>query len=315
MPARQTPNVKITLDPLLDTAQGRWDTVEAKSRDPALSCPRKFSEATGSLGDGVLASLTAPKRPSAYPLRLDLGGRLPTFHHEPSDGQAWRSRMSATVRTVFGMSSSAAHRLDGYGQVEVNFFKTGLPAPYHRESGLSMPDERPNGGRTLGAGGYANHIGGAKNGTPATHPLSGRDYASSAAISGKARLRRSCLSRNAVRRYPAPGFSRLVERAATAADLGIKAHAHMLRHACGFELANDGVDAAPSKLISATSRSSIRCVTPSLRLRGSKAYSGTDRTRTRGLILKPLSAVPDCTSSLAEFLTNLDECSMGPFLR
>ena len=27
-----------------------------------------------------------------------------------------------------------------------------------------------------------------------------------------------------------------------AADLGIKAHAHMLRHACGFKLANDGVD-------------------------------------------------------------------------
>ena len=33
-----------------------------------------------------------------------------------------------------------------------------------------------------------------------------------------------------------------IERAAIAADLGIKAHAHMLRHACGFKLANDGVD-------------------------------------------------------------------------
>jgi site-specific recombinase XerD len=28
----------------------------------------------------------------------------------------------------------------------------------------------------------------------------------------------------------APGFSRMVERAAVATDLGIKAHAHMLRH-------------------------------------------------------------------------------------
>jgi site-specific recombinase XerD len=26
------------------------------------------------------------------------------------------------------------------------------------------------------------------------------------------------------------------------ADLGIKAHAHMLRHACGYKLANDGHD-------------------------------------------------------------------------
>ena len=40
----------------------------------------------------------------------------------------------------------------------------------------------------------------------------------------------------------APGFSRMVERAAVAAGLGIKAHAHMLRHACGYKLANDGVD-------------------------------------------------------------------------
>jgi site-specific recombinase XerD len=40
----------------------------------------------------------------------------------------------------------------------------------------------------------------------------------------------------------APGFSRMVERAAAAADLGIKGHAHMLRHACGYKLANDGYD-------------------------------------------------------------------------
>jgi site-specific recombinase XerD len=40
----------------------------------------------------------------------------------------------------------------------------------------------------------------------------------------------------------AAGFSRMVERAAVAANLGIKAHAHMLRHACGYKLANDGHD-------------------------------------------------------------------------
>jgi hypothetical protein len=34
----------------------------------------------------------------------------------------------------------------------------------------------------------------------------------------------------------------MIERATTAADLGIKAHAHMLRHACGYKLANDGHD-------------------------------------------------------------------------
>jgi site-specific recombinase XerD len=34
----------------------------------------------------------------------------------------------------------------------------------------------------------------------------------------------------------------MVERAAVSAKLGIKAHAHMLRHACGYKLANDGHD-------------------------------------------------------------------------
>jgi type 1 fimbriae regulatory protein FimE len=34
----------------------------------------------------------------------------------------------------------------------------------------------------------------------------------------------------------------MVERAAAVANLGIKTHAHMLRHACGYKLANDGYD-------------------------------------------------------------------------
>jgi site-specific recombinase XerD len=38
------------------------------------------------------------------------------------------------------------------------------------------------------------------------------------------------------------GFSRMVERAGLEAGLGIKIHAHMLRHACGYKLANDGHD-------------------------------------------------------------------------
>jgi site-specific recombinase XerD len=42
--------------------------------------------------------------------------------------------------------------------------------------------------------------------------------------------------------FTAPGFSQMVERAAKAADLGIKAHAHMLRRGCGYKLANDGID-------------------------------------------------------------------------
>jgi site-specific recombinase XerD len=42
--------------------------------------------------------------------------------------------------------------------------------------------------------------------------------------------------------FATAGFARTVERAGTAAKLGFKAHPHMLRHACGFALANKGHD-------------------------------------------------------------------------
>ena len=34
----------------------------------------------------------------------------------------------------------------------------------------------------------------------------------------------------------------MLKRAAEKAGLGINVHPHMLRHACGYKLANDGVD-------------------------------------------------------------------------
>jgi len=42
--------------------------------------------------------------------------------------------------------------------------------------------------------------------------------------------------------FTTAGFGRLVERAGAAAELGFKAHPHMLRHACGFALTNKGHD-------------------------------------------------------------------------
>ena len=42
--------------------------------------------------------------------------------------------------------------------------------------------------------------------------------------------------------FTTAGFARMVERAGEAARLGFKAHPHMLRHACGFALANAGHD-------------------------------------------------------------------------
>ena len=42
--------------------------------------------------------------------------------------------------------------------------------------------------------------------------------------------------------FSTAGFLRMVQRAGKAAKLGLPVHPHMLRHAAGFKLANDGVD-------------------------------------------------------------------------
>ena len=46
------------------------------------------------------------------------------------------------------------------------------------------------------------------------------------------------------RRAPlsAAGYQRMVARAGVAAKFTFRVHSHMLRHACGFKLANDGID-------------------------------------------------------------------------
>ena len=86
------------------------------------------------------------------------------------------------------------------------------------------------------------HVRRLKNGTPSTHPLTGRE------LRALRRHQRETLKSPLVfvseRGAPisAPGFSRMIERAALSAKLSIKAHAHMLRHACGYKLANDGHD-------------------------------------------------------------------------
>jgi integrase len=86
------------------------------------------------------------------------------------------------------------------------------------------------------------HVNRLKNGVPSTHPLRGPE------------LR---LLRQLRRDYPegpylfaserggpmtASNVRKLVTRAGEAAGLSFPAHPHMLRHACGYKLANDGHD-------------------------------------------------------------------------
>jgi type 1 fimbriae regulatory protein FimB/type 1 fimbriae regulatory protein FimE len=88
------------------------------------------------------------------------------------------------------------------------------------------------------------HVRRIKHGTPATHPLTGREMRALRKHQRATPGTPSAFVFVSERGAPlsAPGFSRMVERAGRAAKLGIKVHAHMLRHACGYALANAGHD-------------------------------------------------------------------------
>jgi type 1 fimbriae regulatory protein FimB/type 1 fimbriae regulatory protein FimE len=82
-----------------------------------------------------------------------------------------------------------------------------------------------------------------KHGTPSTHPLTGRE------LRALRRLQRETESKSpfifiSERGSPmtVSNFQKLINRACEASKLKIKAHPHMLRHACGFHQANAGRD-------------------------------------------------------------------------
>ena len=87
------------------------------------------------------------------------------------------------------------------------------------------------------------HVYRVKSGSESVHPLSGRE------LRALRRLKREqdpaspfiFMSERSAPFTPA-GFRKMVARLGVAADLGFPVHPHMLRHACGFKLANDGVD-------------------------------------------------------------------------
>jgi type 1 fimbriae regulatory protein FimB/type 1 fimbriae regulatory protein FimE len=86
------------------------------------------------------------------------------------------------------------------------------------------------------------HVRRAKQGTPTVHPLSGSE------LRALRRLQRETATSPFVfvsergAPFTTAGFARMVERAGERAGLALKVHPHMLRHACGFALANAGRD-------------------------------------------------------------------------
>jgi site-specific recombinase XerD len=87
------------------------------------------------------------------------------------------------------------------------------------------------------------HVRRVKQGTPSTHPIVGDE------LRALRRLQREqepkspfVFTSERGAPFSTAGFARMVERAGVEARLAFKAHPHMLRHACGYALANKGHD-------------------------------------------------------------------------
>jgi len=87
------------------------------------------------------------------------------------------------------------------------------------------------------------HVRRAKQGTPSTHPIIGDE------LRALRRLQREqepkspfVFTSERGASFTTAGFARMIERAGVEAKFGFKPHPHMLRHACGYALANRGHD-------------------------------------------------------------------------
>lgn len=87
------------------------------------------------------------------------------------------------------------------------------------------------------------HVNRAKRGSSSVHPLSGRE------LRALRRLKREqapaspfVFSSERYTPFTTAGYRKMIARLGIAAGFEFPVHPHMLRHACGFKLANDGVD-------------------------------------------------------------------------
>jgi integrase len=87
------------------------------------------------------------------------------------------------------------------------------------------------------------HVRRVKRGTPSTHPIPGNELRALRRLQREQQPKSPFVftsERGAP--FTTAGFARMVERAGETAGLGFKTHPHMLRHACGYALANKGHD-------------------------------------------------------------------------
>ena len=86
------------------------------------------------------------------------------------------------------------------------------------------------------------HVRRIKGGTPSVHPLSGVELRALRRLQRESTASPFVFVSERGAPFTTAGFARMMERVGEAAGLGLKVHPHMLRHACGYALANAGHD-------------------------------------------------------------------------
>jgi integrase len=86
------------------------------------------------------------------------------------------------------------------------------------------------------------HVRRAKGGTTSVHPLTGSEMRALRRLQRESEPSAFVFVSERGAPFTTAGFARMMQRAATGTRLKLKVHPHMLRHACGFALANSGHD-------------------------------------------------------------------------
>jgi integrase len=86
------------------------------------------------------------------------------------------------------------------------------------------------------------HVRRVKQGTPSTQPIVGDELRALRRLQREQDKSPFVFTSERGAPFGTAGFARMVERAGVEAKIGFKIHAHMLRHACGYALANRGHD-------------------------------------------------------------------------
>src|SRR5580704_8846437 len=86
------------------------------------------------------------------------------------------------------------------------------------------------------------HVNRAKNGAPSVHPLSGVELRALRRVKREAPLSPFVSISGRGAPFTVGGCRRMIVRLGAKAGFTFRVHPHMFRHACGYKLANDGVD-------------------------------------------------------------------------